>query len=81
MPLDELTNEIPDLGPKLNPSLCCRKETLGEQTKYGLFLACAVAARNPHVMSAFEALVVARLSPGTMAAARAAASLMAMSNV
>lgn len=55
-------------------------ESLGEQTRYGLFLGCAVATRNPQVMAAFEALAAEKLTPPVLAAVKAAASVMAMNN-
>lgn len=83
MPIDQLKNLVPDFAKdvRLNLSSMVSDETLGEQTKYGLFLAAAVATRNPAVMSAFEQLAVSRLTPAAVAAAKAAASVMAMNNV
>jgi alkyl hydroperoxide reductase subunit D len=40
---------------RLNLSSMLSDETLGEQTKYGLFLAAALAARNADLVAAFEA--------------------------
>ena len=56
-------------------------ETLGVQTKYGLFLAAAIATRNPDLIAAMEAEAVAKLTPPALAAARSAAAIMAMNNV
>ncbi len=83
MSIDELKGLVPDFAKdvRLNLSSMVSDETLGEQTRYGLFLACAVATRNPHVMSAFEALAAEKLSAAAVAAAKAAASVMAMNNI
>ena len=45
-------------------------ETLGEQTKYGLFLAAALAARNAELVAAFEAEAANRLSPEALDAGK-----------
>lgn len=66
---------------KLNFSSMLSDESLGEQTKYGLFLAAALAVRNAELISAFEAEAKNRLSPEALDAARAAAAVMAMNNV
>jgi len=83
MSIDELKGQIPDFAKdvRLNLSSMVSDESLGEQTRYGLFLACAVATRNPAVMSAFEALAAEKLTPAAVAAAKAAASVMAMNNI
>ena len=56
-------------------------ETLGQQAKYGLFLAAAIATRNPDVIAAVEAEAAGKLSEPAIAAAKAAAVMMAMNNV
>ena len=56
-------------------------ETLDAQTKYGLFLACAIATRNPAVISAMEAVAAEKLTPAAIAAAKSAAAVMAMNNI
>ncbi len=66
---------------RLNLSSMLSDETLGEQTKYGLFLAAALATRNADLVAAFEAEAANRLSPAALDAAKAAASIMAMNNV
>ena len=83
MSVEELKGQIPDFAKdvRLNLSSMVSDEQLGEQTRYGLFLACAVATRNPHVMSTFEALAAEKLAPAAIAAAKAAASVMAMNNI
>jgi alkyl hydroperoxide reductase subunit D len=66
---------------KLNLSSMLTDESLPEQQRYGLFLACAIATRNPDVVAAFDQLAAAHLSPQAQDAARAAAVMMAMNNV
>ena len=66
---------------RLNLSSMFSDETLGEQTKYGLFLAAALAARNADLVAVFEAEAANRLSPAALDAAKAAALIMAMNNV
>ncbi len=83
MSIDALKERIADFAKdvKLNLSSMAADETLGPQTKYGLFLAAAVATRNPDVIAAIEQEAADKLSPSAIAAARAAAAIMAMNNV
>ncbi len=71
MSIDELKSQIPGFARdvRLNLSSLVSDESLDKQTRYGLFLACAVATRNPHVISAFEALAAQTLTPAALAAA------------
>ncbi|MFK4380856.1 alkyl hydroperoxide reductase subunit D [Bradyrhizobium sp. USDA 223] len=81
--IDHLNRLIPDFAKdvKLNLSSMLSDEQLAEQTRYGLFLACAVATRNERVQSSFESLAAERLTPAAFTAAKAAVSVMAMNNV
>ncbi|MCK1712658.1 carboxymuconolactone decarboxylase family protein [Bradyrhizobium sp. 143] len=83
MSIEELKGLIPEFAKdvRLNLSSMVSDESLREQTRYGLFLACAVATRNPHVISAFEALAAEKLTPTAITAAKAGASVMAMNNI
>lgn len=83
MSIEELKDGIPDFAKdvRLNLTSMASDETLGEQTKYGLFLACAIATRNPAVISAMEAMAADKLTPAASAAAKSAASVMAMNNI
>jgi lipoyl-dependent peroxiredoxin subunit D len=83
MSIQGLTDRIPDFAKdvRLNLSSIAADETLGTQTKYGLFLAAAIATRNASVMAAFEAEAAAKISPAAVSAAKAAAAIMAMNNV
>jgi lipoyl-dependent peroxiredoxin subunit D len=83
MSIDNLKERLPDFAKdvRLNLSTLANDETLGEETKYGLLLACAVATRNQDVVEAFDGEARAHLSEKARDAAFAAASIMAMNNV
>lgn len=83
MSIEDLKSIVPDFAKdvRLNLSSMVSDEQLAEQSRYGLFLACAVATRNPHMMSTFEALAAEKLTSAAIAAAKAAASVMAMNNI
>lgn len=83
MSIDDLKSIVPDFAKDVRPILSSMvsDEQLAEQTHYGLFLACALATRNQHLMSAFEALAAAKLTPAAIAAAKAAASVVAINNI
>lgn len=83
MSIEALKDSIPDFAKdvRLNLTSMASDETLEPQAKYGLFLACAIATRNPALISAMEAVAVDRLSPAAIAAAKSAASVMAMNNI
>lgn len=83
MSLETLKSKIPDFAKdvRLNLSSLAQDETLTDQQKYGLILACGIATRNAEVATACEAEAKARLSPAALDAARAAAAIMAMNNV
>jgi alkyl hydroperoxide reductase subunit D len=83
MSIDALKDRIGDFAKdvKLNLSSMAADETLGAQTKYGLFLAAAIATRNPEVIAAMEAEAAGKLSAAAIAAAKAAAVIMAMNNI
>jgi lipoyl-dependent peroxiredoxin subunit D len=83
MSIDSLKERLPDFAKdvRLNLSALANDETLGEETKYGLFLACAIATRNKDVVTAFDQEARAHLSDKARDAAYSAASIMAMNNV
>jgi alkyl hydroperoxide reductase subunit D len=83
VPLEALKNRLPAFAKdaKLNLSSMLSDESLPVQQRYGTFLACAIATRNPDVMRAFENLARQHLSAQALDAARAAATLMAMNNI
>ena len=78
-----MKDSIPDFAKdvRLNLTSMASDETLDAQTKYGLFLACAIATRNPAVISAMEAVAAEKLTPAAIAAAKSAAVVMAMNNI
>jgi lipoyl-dependent peroxiredoxin subunit D len=83
MSIEALKERIPEFAKdvRLNLSSMASDETLAPQTKYGLFLAAAIATRNAAVIAAMEEEATSRLTPQAVAAAKAAASIMAMNNV
>ncbi|WP_213770879.1 carboxymuconolactone decarboxylase family protein [Bradyrhizobium sp. dw_78] len=83
MSIEDLKNLIPDFAKdvRLNLTSMLSDEALEPQTKYGLFLASAIATRNPIVVAALESLAAEHLTPAAIAAAKAAASVMAMNNI
>jgi alkyl hydroperoxide reductase subunit D len=83
MTIDDLKARIPDFAKdvRLNLSALVNDDALGEQTKWGLLLACAISTRNPEVAEAFASEAAGHLSPEAQQAARSAASIMAMNNV
>lgn len=83
MSIEELKDSIPDFAKdvRLNLTSMASDDTLEPQTKYGLFLASAIATRNPAVISAMEAAAAGKLSPAAIAAAKSAAAVMAMNNI
>ncbi|WOJ91536.1 carboxymuconolactone decarboxylase family protein [Methylocapsa polymorpha] len=83
MSIESLKDRIPDFARdvRLNLSALVNDDALGEEAKYGLLLACAIATRNADVAQAFDREAASRLSPAARDAARAAAAIMAMNNV
>jgi lipoyl-dependent peroxiredoxin subunit D len=83
MSIEALKDSIPDFAKdvRLNLTSMASDETLDAQTKYGLFLASAIATRNPAVISAMEAVAAEKLTPAAITAAKSAASVMAMNNI
>ncbi len=83
MSLDRFSEALPDYANdiRLNVAALLRDETLGDQRKYGLLLACAHGTGYRPIVDAVEAEAAARLSPAAAHAARAAAAMMAMNNV
>ncbi len=66
---------------KLNLSAMAEDDSLTEQQKYGLFVACGHATRNAAVAAALEAEAASHLSAEALDAARGAGVLMGMNNV
>ena len=83
MSLKALTETLPDFAKdiRLNASSLASDQTLGDQRKYGLLLACAHGTGYKPIVEAAEAEAEGKLSPEAANAARAAAAVMAMNNV
>ena len=83
MSIKALADTLPDYAKdiRLNVGSLVGDQTLGEQRKYGLLLACAHGSGYRPLVEATEAEVAGKLSPEAANAARAAAAVMAMNNV
>ncbi|HWA91663.1 MAG TPA: carboxymuconolactone decarboxylase family protein [Rhizomicrobium sp.] len=83
MTLEHLKNRLPDYAKdlKLNLSSLAQEPSLSEQQRAGTFVATALASRNSEAIAGVTAEFGPKLSPEALAAARAAASIMAMNNV
>ena len=83
MSLREYAESLPDYAKdiRLNLNSLAGDQTLNDQRKYGLILACAHASGHKPLVEAAEAEVAGKLSPEAANAARAAAAVMAMNNV
>ena len=83
MSLKEFADTLPDYAKdlRLNLGSMLNDQTLGDQRKYGLLLACAHGSGYRPLVAAAEAECAPRLSSEAANAARAAAAVMAMNNV
>ena len=83
MSLKDFADTLPDYAKdlRLNIGSLLNDQTLGDQRKYGLLLACAHGTGYRPIVAAVEAEAAGRLSPEAADAARAAAAVMAMNNV
>ena len=83
MSLKQFVDALPDYAKdlRLNMSSLLSDQTLGDQRKYGLILACAHGTGYKPIVEAAEAEVEGKLSEQAANAARAAAAVMAMNNV
>lgn len=83
MSLKALAETLPDFAKdiRLNAGSLLNDQTLGDQRKYGLLLACAHGTGHKPLVDAVEAEVEGKLSPEAANAARSAAAVMAMNNV
>jgi alkyl hydroperoxide reductase subunit D len=86
MDLTNLKNAIPDYARDLKLNLTTVLSApgapgLAEHQILATALAASIAARNPTLLREIEAAVVPKLDPAQAAAARAAASIMAMNNI
>jgi alkyl hydroperoxide reductase subunit D len=80
---EDLKNALPEPAKdiKLNLSSLANETALTDVQRAGTFVASAIAARNKDVMRAICAEFAPKLSAAELAAARAAATIMAMNNV
>jgi alkyl hydroperoxide reductase subunit D len=83
MSLKQFVDTLPDYAKdlRLNMGSLLNDQTLGDQRKYGLILACAHGTGYRPVVAAAEAEVEGKLTAEAANAARAAAAVMAMNNV
>jgi alkyl hydroperoxide reductase subunit D len=83
MSIKQFTDTLPDFAKdlRLNASSILNDQTLGEERKNGLLLACAHGSGYRPLVEAVEAEVAGRLSEQVANAARGAAAVMAMNNV
>ncbi len=83
MSLKQFADTLPDYAKdlRLNLGSLLNDQTLGDQRKFGLLLACAHGTGYRPVVAAAEAEVEGKLTPEAANAARAAAAVMAMNNV
>ena len=83
MTIDTIREALPDYAKdlKLNLSALLNDGSLSEQQRWGTLLATALAARNAKLVSAIAAESAQHLTPEAIAAAKAAASIMAMNTI
>ncbi len=83
MAIEKLKSLIPDYAKdiKLNLSSLSSDETLSPQQLWGTFLACALAGRNRVTIIEIEEEAGNHLSAEAVFAAKAAASIMSMTNI
>lgn len=83
MSIETLKAGLPDYAKdlKLNLSSLLTESALTGQQRAGTFVASALAARNPTLIAAILSDMTPVLSPEALAAAKAAASVMAMNNI
>ncbi len=81
--LKEFADTLPDYAKdlRLNVSSLLNDQTMTDQQKYGLLLACAHGTGHRPLVAAAEAEVAGKLSDQVANAARGAAAVMAMNNV
>ena len=83
MSLKQFSDTLPEYAKdlRLNISSLLNDQTLGDQRKYGLLLACAHGTGYRPIVAAAEAEIEGKLTEQAANAARAAAAVMAMNNV
>jgi len=83
MTIEKLKDSLPDYARdlKLNLSSLAQESLLSDRQRAGVFVACALAARNEAVTRAVMASFAPVLPPEALAAAKAASAIMAMNNI
>jgi alkyl hydroperoxide reductase subunit D len=83
MSIESLKARLPDYAKdlKLNLGTVLTAPGLTQRQAWGTALASAIAARNPEVIAAIESESGRHLDPTALNAARAAAAIMAMTNI
>ncbi|MTI18377.1 alkyl hydroperoxide reductase [Rhodobacteraceae bacterium RKSG542] len=83
MSIDALKSQIADYAKdvRLNLGSMASDESLTNQQKYGLMVACGIASRNPVVRRAMLEEAAPHLSAEALDAAKAAATIMGMNNI
>jgi lipoyl-dependent peroxiredoxin subunit D len=83
MSIETIKESLPDYARdlKLNLSSLLSDGILTEQQRWGALVATALAARNGALIAAVTEEAAQHLSPAALAAAKAAASIMAMNNI
>jgi len=83
MSIQMLKERLPEYARdlRLNLGSLAAEQVLNDEQKAGVFIASAIASRNPEVLEAVIAEFAPRVAPQTVAAAKAAAAVMAMNNV
>jgi len=83
MSLDTLKDRLPEFAKdlKLNLGSLAAEPSLNPQQRAGVFVACALAARNEVTSKALLAEFAPQLVPEALTAAKAAAAIMAMNNI
>ena len=83
MTVEQLRETLPGYAKdlKLNLGSLLTDTVLTEQQRWGALLATALAARNPKLIETISTEAAAHLTPEAVAAAKSAASIMAMNNI
>jgi alkyl hydroperoxide reductase subunit D len=83
MSIEALKDALPEYAKdlKLNLGSLAAEPSLNAQQRAGVFVACALAARNEVTSKALLAAFAPQLSPEALDAAKAAAAIMAMNNI
>jgi alkyl hydroperoxide reductase subunit D len=83
MSIEALKQRLPEYArdQRLNLDALLGETLLSEQQRWGTFVAAALASRNREVIAAIIDEAAPHLTPEALAAAKAAASIMAMNNI